>query len=374
MQLEQTPFYQKLALNLICLVLLTLIVIYGKSIILPLLFAILFANLILPVNNFFASKGFNRSLSILTPLALSIILGLGICFFLSSQVAQFIDDLPALEERSKALATSLQQWVDGHIHMSVQKQNQYISKGMEDLKEQSPKVIGATFASLKGILTYLVLVPIFTFLILYYKKTIKAFLVGSFRNGSPQKVNEVLNESTTVAQHYMTGLLIETTIVFTLNVIGFLIVGVKYTVFLALLAAILNLIPYVGILVANVLCIVITLTSSDNPTDAIWVGAVLALVQLFDNNFGMPVIVGNKVKINALATIVGVLAGGAIAGIPGMFLAIPGLAVLKIIFDKVPELKHWGMLLGDEHDDAPKTGRLSLVKSRIKTKHKTTDQ
>lgn len=86
-------------------------------------------------------------------------------------------------------------------------------------------------------------------------------------------------------------------------------------------------------------------------SNVLWVGAILALVQFLDNNFGMPLIVGNKVRINALVTILGVLVGGTLCGIPGMFLAIPGLAVLKVIFDKVPELKPWGLLLGDNQTD-----------------------
>ena len=149
----------------------------------------------------------------------------------------------------------------------------------------------------------------------------------------------------------MTGLLIETTLVFILNAIGFLILGIKYAVFLALFAALLNLIPYVGILVANILCMLITLVSSSETSNVLWVGIILLVVQFLDNNFGMPLIVGNKVRINALVTIIGVLAGGAICGIPGMFLAIPGLAVMKVIFDRVPELHPWGLLLGDTPKD-----------------------
>jgi predicted PurR-regulated permease PerM len=153
--------------------------------------------------------------------------------------------------------------------------------------------------------------------------------------------------ATTITQKYLTGLLIETAIVFVLNMTGFLILGIKYAVFLALLAAFLNLIPYIGMIVANVICMLITLVSSDDIGTMLWVGGILGIVQVFDNNFGMPFIVGNNVRINALVTIVGVLIGGALCGISGMFLAIPGLAVLKVIFDKVPPLQPWGILLGD---------------------------
>lgn len=75
----------------------------------------------------------------------------------------------------------------------------------------------------------------------------------------------------------------------------------------------------------------------------------------------MPMIVGSKVRINALVTIVGVLVGGALCGVPGMFLSIPGLAVLKVIFDRVNGLKPFGLLLGDNSPMA-KTKKLTLKK------------
>jgi len=347
-----SPFYLRFCINLISICLLAIIVIYGKAIIVPLALAILFANLLLPVTRWLMRKGIKyRPLSILIPLVLSILVIGTVIFLLSSQVANFVDDLPALGEKGAKLIDNFQQWVDENAHIAIRKQNQYFRQGMDNLKEQAPKLVGVTFASIANMVTYVVLIPIFTFLTLYYRRTIKDFMVGIFSNGSSRKVNEVLEESTTVAQQYITGLVIETVIVFTLNLTGFLIIGIKYAVFLALLAALLNLVPYVGILVANVLCMATTLLTSDSLSDVVWVGVVLGLVQIFDNNFGMPLIVGNKVKINALVTIIGVLVGGALCGIPGMFLAIPTIAVAKIVFDKVPELRPWGQMLGDDSEE-----------------------
>lgn len=366
----QSPFYQRLAFNLISVCLIAIAIIYGKSIIVPLALAILFANLLLPLVRFLSNRRFNRPLSILAPLVASMLVIATVMFLLSSQVANFVDDVPALKEKGTTVIANLQQWIDENVHMSVGKQNQYFRQGVDNLKEQAPTIVGVTFISIAEFLTYVVLIPIFTFLTLYYRRIIKEFLVGVFSNGSSRKVNEVLEESTTVAQQYLTGLLIETVIVFTLNVIGFLIIGIKYPVFLALLAAILNLIPYVGILGANILCMATTLLTSDRVSDVVWVGVVLGLVQIFDNNFGMPVIVGNKVKINALVTIIGVLIGGALCGVPGMFLAIPSLAVLKIVFDKVPGLQPWGVVLGDD-DASSKVAEATKTKiSLLKRRHK----
>jgi len=351
---DSHPFYVKLSLNLISLSILAVVLILGSNIIVPIFFAILLANLLLPVTRFLAARKFNHTLSILLPVALSVILGVGVIYLMSIQVLHFMDDVPALKERVNEVSDSLQRWIKESTNIPVRRQNQYLNETVDDLKERAPQLVGKTFVSVTSVLIYVVLLPLYTFLILYYRATIKAFLIGVFKNGSAKKVNEVLTESTTIAQQYIAGLLIETTLVFILNTIGFLILGIKYAVFLALLAALLNLIPYVGMLIANVVCILITLVSSASAGDAIWVGVILAAVQFFDNNFGMPLIVGNKVRINALVTIIGVLLGGTLCGIPGMFLAIPALAFLKVVFDNVPELNPWGVLLSDHERPHPK--------------------
>ena len=332
------------------------------------IFAILLAMLLLPVTNFFARRRVPKPVSIIIPLFLSIVTIGALVYFLSSQVMNFMDDAPKLRERITEVSLSFQRWLNMNMNISVPKQNEYLKDTVENIKGDAPKIVSATFLSLTEVFTYLVLLPIYTFLILYYRNTIKTFFVRVFKNGDQDQVQEVLSESSNVAQRYITGLLIETTIVFSLNTLGFLILGIQYAVFLALLAALLNLIPYVGMLVANIICMVVTLITSENIGDVLWVGIILAVVQFIDNNFGMPMIVGNKVRINALVTIVGVLVGGALCGIPGMFLAIPGLAVLKVIFDKVPDLHPWGLLLGDESETPQKHQRLALPKFRAKKK------
>ncbi len=342
-----TPFYQKFSLILISMAILVLALIYGKDLILPLLFSILLANLLLPVTNYFERKKMIKTMAILIPLTLAILTGALLVYFLSSQIVHFMEDVPALQKRFDEVSHSVQVWFREGTSITIKKQNQYIKDTVTDFKDNAPSIMGSTVASITQLVSYVFLVPLYTFLILFYRKTIKAFLISVFKNGSEQNVRDILSESTTIAQKYMTGLLIETALVFTLNVIGFLVLGIQYAVFLALLAALLNLIPYVGMLVANILCMTITLVSSDDSSYVLGVGLILAAVQFLDNNFGMPLIVGNKVRINALVTIIGVLVGGTLCGIPGMFLAIPGLAVLKVIFDKVPDLRPWGLLLGD---------------------------
>jgi predicted PurR-regulated permease PerM len=363
---QDNLFFKKLSFNLLSIVLIGLILYLGKGIILPFLFSVLLATLLLPVVSYLQSKRFPRAIAIILPLFVALMMIVGVIYFLYTQIIHFFDDWDALEKRINELLASLQKWIANNFDIAPRKQAQYISETTEKVKTEAPKIAGQTFLSLTESVSYLVLFPTYTFLTLYYKSTIKDFFVKLFKKTDDEEVVGILHACSHVSQRYITGLLIETSIVFTLNTIGFLILGIKYPVFLALFAALLNLIPYIGMLVANIFCVFITLLTSENPTDAVWVAGILALVQFFDNNIGMPMIVGNNVRINALVTIIGVLIGGALCGVPGMFLAIPSLAVLKVIFDRVESLNAWGILLGDEPThDKPKIP-LKFLKKRGK--------
>lgn len=353
---DPTPFYKKLAFNLLTLVLLGGILYVGQSILVPLFFSILLATLLYPVVAFLRRWKIPHPVAIIMSLLVAMAVIVGITYFLSRQMVSFFADIDVIKERLNELFTSLQVWVREHFNINIREQQEYIQDTKE--KVEAEKIVGATVVSFTTFISYLVLLPVYTFLVLYYKELIKQFFIFVFRNDTEDQIREVLHESRLVGQSFITGLLIEVAIVFSLNSVGFLILGIKYPLFLALVAALLNLVPYIGMLVANVFCMLITLVSSENLADVLWVGVVLALVQLVDNNFLMPFIVGSKVRINALATLVGILVGGALCGIPGMFLAIPGIAVLKVIFDRVDPLKPYGILVGDNVE----TPRLSFRK------------
>lgn len=362
-----TPFHQRISHNLISIAIVLAILYLGRDILVPVFFAFLLAALLLPAINFLKRKHWPDPLAILVSLVSFITIALCVVFFLSYKVINFFDDLPEIQEKIGEMLTSLQQWINSAANVTVREQNQYFQDFLKNLQERSSEYLRSTFTTIADLVTYAVLLPIYTFLALFYRSTIKRFLVLTFNDNSNVDVRKVLDEATHVAGNYVLGLGIQTTVVFALNTIGFLIIGIEYVVFLALLAALLNLIPYVGMLTANIISMLITLMSSGNPIDMLWVGVVLAIVQVIDNNITMPLIVGNSVRVNAFFTLLGVIVGGTLGGIPGMFLAIPGLAVLKVIFDNVPQLKAWGILLSDQRERR-KPPRILRRKGKAKSK------
>jgi predicted PurR-regulated permease PerM len=146
----------------------------------------------------------------------------------------------------------------------------------------------------------------------------------------------------------MQGLMIETIIVAALNSLALIIIGVPSAIVIGVIGGILNLIPYIGGLVAIALPILMVTITKDGFSGQFAVIVSYLVIQFFDNNILMPRVVSSKVQVNALISIVGVLMGGALWGLSGMFLSIPLIGVLKIVFDRVDGLKPWGSLLGIE--------------------------
>ena len=346
-KIEQ-PFYQRLSLSLLALVIIAFAIYVGRDIIVPLAFAILFSILLLPVADFLERKGVGRVIANIVCILLALLFVSGIIYFLSSQISSFLQDLPSIKKHLADHLKTVQEWAGKTFNLTRNQQTDFIDDAANTLKSSGSGLLGTTVLSLTQSLLLLVLLPVYIFLILYYRDMIRKFLVKVFKDEHEARVMEVLRESRSIVQGYMIGLIIEMGIVATINSVGFIILGIQYAIFLGVLAAILNMIPYIGMLIASIFCVLITLTTSTEITDIIGVIGILTVVQFVDNNIIMPRVVSSKVKINALITILGVLVGGALAGVSGMFLSIPAIAILKVIFDRVDDLKPWGMLLGDE--------------------------
>jgi predicted PurR-regulated permease PerM len=156
----------------------------------------------------------------------------------------------------------------------------------------------------------------------------------------------MVSQTKVVIQRYLIGLVFEFVIVATLNTLALLILGVEYAILLGIIGALLNIIPYIGGVISVAIYMLIAMVTK-SPEYMIYVFIAYTLIQFVDNNYIIPKIVASKVKINALFSVIVVIAGNALWGIPGMFLAIPMLAIVKLILDNIESSKPWGFLLGD---------------------------
>lgn len=343
------PFYAQLCFIILTVTFIISILYVGHHIFIPIVLALLFAILLRPMVKFFNSKlKFPHVLAAMMSVILFVVFILGVLFFLSWQIGDIASDWEQIQENLAMHYHNAQVWVKQSFHISYTVQNKYIKEATKDSFNGANVLSKGTFNSFTSTLLNMVLIPFLIFLFLLYRNLLLKFLSKLFKAEHEKTLQEVLFNVKIAIQSFLVGLLIETGVVAALTSIGYMIAGIQYAVLLGVITGIMNLIPYIGILMAGLLSIIASLTSSTDISVITSVVVINALVQLIDNNILVPLIVSSKVKINALVSIIGIIIGGEIAGVAGMFLAIPIIAVLKVIFDRVGSLEPWGFLMGDD--------------------------
>ena len=345
--MQGLPLTVRRAIELMGIYFLGTIIFIGREVITPIIMAFFLAIMLLPVYRLLRKKLAEGLAIFLSILFLAVIIGLVVWFF-SFQIGNLISDFPQIQKNVNAHLNSLSHWIDTKTGLSTDRQAQLIQEQNEKLLNMAGGMLGGAASSVTGVLIFIGLLPIYIFLMLYYKNLLLRFMFLWFPQAAHPKVEETVRESESIIKSYLLGLLIQITYVTILLGGILLVIGIKHAILIGAIFAILNLIPYVGALVGNIIGVLLTLSSSQELWPILTVLGTIAFVQFLDNNILMPRIVGSKVKINALATIVGVIVAGALAGVAGMFLSLPVIAVLKIIFDRSETMKQWGVLLGDE--------------------------
>ena len=343
MQEKQYPFYFKSTVVLLGLVITTFILLTLRDLLVPFAFSLIIAVLLNPLVNRFNQYGLKKPLSISLAMIIALAAFGGILYFLSSQIVGFGENFGLLKQKFSSILSGLQQWVQAKFGMAINKQVQLINEALDSSKS----LVGQTIGTALGTLTVVFIVPVYIFLLLFYKTLILNFLYEVFAEQNSKKVAEILTQTKSAIQSYMVGLLLEALIVAILNSTALLILGVPYAILLGVIGALLNMLPYIGGIIAIALPVLMATVTKEGYSTQVGVLIAYAIIQFIDNNFLIPRIVSSKVQINALISIVVVLLGGALWGVSGMFLSIPFVAILKIIFDRVDDLKPWGKLLGD---------------------------
>jgi len=344
MLIKQYPFYLKATTILFGLSLFVMALYVLADLLVPISFSVLLAILLNPFYSRLRRWKIPKILAITLTLFTMIIFVVAVLYFLSSQMIQFGDTFPALKAKGGQIVLEIETWIQHTFGVSIQKQMLMLN----DAANNSKGLVGQTIGSLFGLFSVLFLIPVYIFLLLLYKELILSFLYEIFSEENTSNVAEILNQTKVAIQSYIVGLLIEALIVAILNCSALFILDIKYALLLGIIGAILNMVPYIGGIIAVILPLLIATVTKDGYGTQIGIIVAYSVIQFIDNNILVPRIVSSKVQINAMVSIIVVLLVGTLWGISGMFLSIPMVAVLKIIFDRIDDLKPWGKLLGDE--------------------------
>jgi len=363
------PFYVRLASVLIVVVIIFAILYTGKSVLFPLITALLFATLVSPFSSFLRNKlRFTSVLASIFTVTLFVVFILMVLMFISVQIGNFSQDWDIIEKNITIHVNNLQNFLKDSYGIDEIKQMEYISNATSKSQSSLTGMVTNFVLSFSDTMFSLVMIPVYMFLFLLYQNHFITFLSKLIGEGDQQRLKKILNSIKNAVQGYLLGVSIQITIIATLTTIGLSIIGVQHALLLGVITGILALIPYLGSFIACFITIFASLTGSPDLSLILWILIVTIIVHLIDSNIIVPLIVSSKVKINAFASIIGIFIGGIIAGIAGMFLAIPIIAILKVIFDNVPSLEPWGYLIGDDLPKIPQWYKnVSIITEEQKT-------
>ncbi|MGZ3932411.1 MAG: AI-2E family transporter, partial [Bacteroidia bacterium] len=339
MEVVRMPFYAKAAFIFICLFSTVFILCIGQLIIVPIVYATLIAILLNPIVNYLTGKNLNRILAISIAVVFAILVVLGFLAVISSQINMFSDAYPQLKVKFETTSNEIANWISEKFNIGPSKISVWARQTQREAINNFK--IGEKLNQVGQIMMVAALLPVYLFMILYYKTLLLEFIARLFPAEHHKTVGEVLSNTKKIIQSYLVGLFVEMIIIAVLNSGALLLIGVDYAIILGITGAILNVIPYIGGIIAIALPMIIAFVTEDSLTSPAIVFFAYILIQFVDNHYIVPKIVASRVKINALVSVIVVLVGNAIWGVPGMFLSIPVTAILKVIFDHIEPLMPW---------------------------------
>ncbi|HET6242927.1 MAG: AI-2E family transporter [Bacteroidetes bacterium] len=328
---------------------------FGYSFFIPLTFGIILSMLLLPVCQKLEKWGIHRMIAIIISIFILILTGTALITVMASQVANFKNDLPSFKSSLLAKEKQTQEYISEKLDISIEQQKSFFKNS--SIIQEGEKTVSGFLGSFLGFLTDVILILVYIIFFLLKREKYEEFIIRISKNNNPEKISSTLHKISKVSTQYLIGRLISILILSALYIIGLSALGLKHAVLTGSIAAFLTIVPYVGTFIGGLIpASAAVLSGTTNPLSVL---AVVFFIQLIDDYFIEPYIIGGQINISPLAVIMAIVTGGILWGIAGMILFIPLFGMAKIIFDQVPYLQPLGDLIG------PKKNKENRWKKRI---------
>lgn len=367
MQPERT-LTEKITVKLLLLALVIAFLVLGKEILLPLTIAGFFTFLLLPVSQKLEQWKFPRAVAIIISIILAMAVFVAFIYFFYAQIISFADDIPALKKSLNLKLETLQQFIRENFNISKRDQINWWNTKLNETAQSGDDIVMGLFSATGAFFANLALIPIYIFFITYYREKFKTFISLVARENKADNIVEVIKKVSNVSQMYLKGIFLDVVILSVLNSAGFMILGIPHAILFGVLASVLNIIPYIGVLIGSILPVAMALLTKDEIGYAIGAAGVCVFVQFLDNNFITPYVVGSSVSINPLTSMIALVASAMIWGLPGMVLSIPLTGMIKVVCDNMDSMKQYGYLLGEEIDFQQRRQRNTQMMKKIRGK------
>lgn len=314
--------------------------ILARQVLMPLFLSVMLAYLFFPIARWLEKKGVHRILTNLI-IILTVIIGIGaLVYGAVALYSSFAQGLPDIKSQFETNYERFKQVLMATFGMSENALDILVSNAASG----GEHVTDALTATTRTIVT-IGLLPVYTFLILFYRDKFRKFISMIIKPDQEETAQKIIDEAATVVPKYLKGLLFVFLILIGLNSIGFYFIGVELALLLGIIAAVFNLIPYLGTILGYGFVFIFVL-GTQSPTIALYVAIQFVVVQFIENNILTPNITGSYVSINPLVIIPSLIAASMIWGIAGMLIVIPYIGLFKIVCEHVEGLKPIAFLLG----------------------------
>ncbi len=320
------------------------LLIAGKVIFIPLAISVLFAIVLNPFLKRLERIGLSRILAICVVMLTFIAVLLGFFAFSTYQISGLIADLPNIQSKAMTMLERATSRIEDGFGVTVESQQSYI----KDLGKNTGSFLTGFLQTTSSVLTVVVQIPIYIFLILLYKDKFRQFLEALYK-GKKSASETSISEVKDVVQGYVFGMFLVICVLAVLNSIGLLILGIDYAIFFGVFSAVLTVIPYIGNFIGGFFPFLVALVTKDSMWYAVGVIAVYAFVQFMEGNFITPNIMSSRVSINPLIALLALIAGGQILGVAGLILAIPAVGIVKVMLSHSETLKPFVILMEERN-------------------------
>ena len=367
---KDIPYYVKVAVKLALLTLIVWVAIKARQFFIPFTIAVFLTFLLLPLSRAFERLHLPRAVATLLSILVATTVFGGLIYFFILQVNLFADEWPELSKQLEVKWAHIQQYISREFHITRREQRNWIDQKVEETVQDGDLYAMGFFSATGIFLAGLLLIPVYIFFLTYYREKFKAFIVLLSKQSDPENILNIVRRISTISQKYLKGLMLDVLILSVLNSTGFLLLGLEHAILFGVLASLLNIVPYIGVLIGSILPIMMALLTEPSLGVAIGVALVAWFVQLLDNNFITPYVVGSSVSINPFAAFLALIVGALVWGVPGMVLCIPLTGMIKVVCDEVDSLKPYGVILGEETDFDARRSRNERLWKKIKSHRK----
>lgn len=337
---------------------------FAKDFLVPFSIAGVLSTLFLPFCKGMEKKNVPKGLAVLICLLVFLLVIAFIGALLGWQISELTNDFSLLKERTVATFSRIQEYIFSHLGVSTEKQEQI-------LKNEQPRVtviMQMVAGSLASVFTKFILMLAYFFLLLYYRVHIMNFFLKLSSPSQRNEMGQVLHSVARVSQQYLLGLAKMIICLWIMYGIGFSILGVKNAIFFAVLCGLLEIVPFIGNITGTALTVLVAAVQGASPPMLAGIIGTYGIVQFIQGWVLEPIILGPQVKINPFTTVIALVIGELLWGIPGIFLAIPLIAMVKIICDHVESLKPYGFLIGEIETVKAEPGFVKKIKNWYKKK------